>query len=344
MRWPTALTMVGAVIASTMMSASPAWADAAGPTNYRSEVTAIDPPGRVTATVVGGDSFLELRVEAGVDVIVLGYWNEPFLHIDRTGHVFENTRSPTPPQNTARYGVASTTPDADPDPATPPVWRQISGSGQAMWHDHRIHWMSPTPAPINGPQRIVNEWTIKLIVNGTPTTIRGVLYREQGPSPAWWTLGIIVFASGMMLDSRRRTLVIAAMGAAVLVAALVERSSLHGAARPTPVTALQAALVIVMAGAGWRSWKRWWTPPLTLGAAGLLALVGWLQRHHVDRLIIPGSFPTSLWRVFISVAVGIGAAGIIGSARELFWSAARPSGHAAVASSDTIGPTLTQEP
>ena len=55
-------------------------ADSAGPTDYRSRIVAIDPATpQVHASIIGGDSFLELRVERGTAVEVLGYRSEPFI-------------------------------------------------------------------------------------------------------------------------------------------------------------------------------------------------------------------------------------------------------------------------
>jgi hypothetical protein len=53
----------GVVVASP----STAIADSAGPTDHRSEVVAVDPPTpSIAVSIVGGDSFVLLRVDPGV--------------------------------------------------------------------------------------------------------------------------------------------------------------------------------------------------------------------------------------------------------------------------------------
>ena len=59
------------VLAVTLLTAAPAAADAAGPSNFRSEVTGLVPDdARVHAAVRGGDSFLQLTVEEGTNTLV----------------------------------------------------------------------------------------------------------------------------------------------------------------------------------------------------------------------------------------------------------------------------------
>src|SRR5690606_37797477 len=74
---------------AVVATAAPAAADAAGPGNYESEVEALVPdvPG-VSAEIRGGDAFLEIDVEPGHEVVVLGYEGEPYLRIDPAGEVF----------------------------------------------------------------------------------------------------------------------------------------------------------------------------------------------------------------------------------------------------------------
>ncbi|MDQ1426042.1 MAG: hypothetical protein QOD72_3540, partial [Acidimicrobiaceae bacterium] len=141
----------------------PAWADAARPTNYRSTVTGVVPAEPdITADVTGGDSFLRIRVAAGHGVVVLGYEDEPYLRVTTDGAVEENLRSPATWLNRKRYGSTDPLP-ADVDAKAPPNWRRISGHGAALWHDHRVHWMSLARPPQLGAATSgrVLDWTVK---------------------------------------------------------------------------------------------------------------------------------------------------------------------------------------
>ena len=66
--------------------AGPAAADAARPGDVRSQVTAVTPSSAAsTPEVLGGDSFLHLRVDPGTQVVVIGYQDEPYLASRPTG-------------------------------------------------------------------------------------------------------------------------------------------------------------------------------------------------------------------------------------------------------------------
>ena len=59
--------------ANPRKSAPPAAADPDGPTDYETIVVAVEPAAEgVTATVIGGDSFVMLTVTPGVSVDVIG--------------------------------------------------------------------------------------------------------------------------------------------------------------------------------------------------------------------------------------------------------------------------------
>src|SRR3546814_9423334 len=79
---------VALVVAVVLASAAPASADPAGPSDFRSEVTGISPATEgVDAEIRGGDSFLELTVSEGIEVIVEGYSDEPYLRFRADGTV-----------------------------------------------------------------------------------------------------------------------------------------------------------------------------------------------------------------------------------------------------------------
>ncbi|HQZ37339.1 MAG TPA: hypothetical protein PK020_23135, partial [Ilumatobacteraceae bacterium] len=93
-----------AAVFVALLSPAVAYADSPGPTDYRTVVTSIEPAvSGVQVAIVGGDSFVELRVEAGVAVEVPGYSGGPYLRFAADGTVEENRASPTYYANASRY-------------------------------------------------------------------------------------------------------------------------------------------------------------------------------------------------------------------------------------------------
>ena len=120
-------------------------ADAPGPTDYQSAVISIDPPTpTIHPSVVGGDSFLLLRVDAGTTVEVSGYQSEEFLRFEADGDVFENRASATYAASRSRYD--GSLPEGF-DTEAPADWQRVSTDGSYAWHDHRIHWMADVRPP-----------------------------------------------------------------------------------------------------------------------------------------------------------------------------------------------------
>ena len=91
----SSLVAVAIGVLAALAPAGVALADPAGPTDYGSQITSIEPPApEIDVEIVGGDSFLRLIVEPGNEVVVTGYAQEPYLHFDPAGVVTENQRSP----------------------------------------------------------------------------------------------------------------------------------------------------------------------------------------------------------------------------------------------------------
>ena len=167
------------ISAIVVMWASPASAHPASPTNYHSVVTGIEPPvASVRADIVGGDAFVRVRSN-GHEVIVVGYGGEPYLRLSRDGHVQENKASPAGLLNSDRYARV-TAPTAD--PTAVPVWASVGGDGSLLWHDHRVHWMSPRPAPTVDGSGLVQHWELPLLIDGQPVVVQGALYRSSPPT------------------------------------------------------------------------------------------------------------------------------------------------------------------
>ena len=171
------------MLAAIAVPAGVAFADAAGPTDYETTITAITPRvAGVDVSVVGGDSFLRLVVEPGIEVVVLGYQQEPYLRIRADGVVEENERSPAIYLNADRYG--SGTPPAGADPQLPPNWTAVGDGGAWSWHDHRAHWMSPDPPADASRGTVIQSGTIPLVVDGAPVSVDVTTTLAAGAVPA----------------------------------------------------------------------------------------------------------------------------------------------------------------
>ena len=172
-----------------VITASPAAADAAGPSDFRSEVTGIVPDVEgVTAEIRGGDSFLELTVDEGHTVIVEGYQGEPYLRFQPDGTVERNRLSTATYLNDDRKGevdipaeVTAAGPDAEPE------WEEVADGGTYAWHDHRVHWMDDVVAERrprrDGRRAPTTRGACPIVVDGAAAEVQGTLVYEESVSP-----------------------------------------------------------------------------------------------------------------------------------------------------------------
>ena len=115
--------------------------------HYRTYVRSITPhaPGLSVEVLEFADRLL-LRNNTGKVVTVYGYEGEPYARVQPGGTVEQNVNSPAMYLNTNFYGIASV--PAHASAGARPQWETVDRTGQFEWHDHRIHWMSPTvPRP-----------------------------------------------------------------------------------------------------------------------------------------------------------------------------------------------------
>jgi hypothetical protein len=179
------LTVSSLVALALSFDATPALADPATPTNYRSEVVETDPAASgAVFTVVGGDAFLQVSVTPGHSAQIPGYFSEPYVRIDPGGKVWVNVASPAYYINQERYGQVSIPDDATPQ--SPPSWELVAEDGTYAWHDHRSHWMSDDlPPTVAGDGEVtVFPWQVPAIVDGIDTTVRGELVWVPSKNPA----------------------------------------------------------------------------------------------------------------------------------------------------------------
>jgi hypothetical protein len=191
--------VVLAVAAVVLGSAAPAGAHDVGGGKYVSQVTGISPPTPVvTASIGGDDELLALEVQLGHEVLVPGYEDEPYLRFAPDGTVYENQLSPARYLNTDRYAAVQPPPEATAENAAArPDWQALGTGGAWVWHDHRIHWMSPQPPPaIDGRESETVElqrWTVPLTVDGATVDVQGLLrYTPTGGGDGWIETAVTV--------------------------------------------------------------------------------------------------------------------------------------------------------
>ncbi|MFM8826924.1 MAG: hypothetical protein ACKOFT_07580 [Actinomycetota bacterium] len=276
-------------------------------------VTPAFPPG-VRVDIVGGDTFLRVRA-SGHSVTVAGYEDEPYLRISAAGLVEENTASPTSFINTSRYGGTSgSTADA------PPVWRTVASDGTVMWHDHRIHWMSPTRPAVINPDGTVLRWEVPVAVDGVVHAVRGTLYLRDRATRAWWAAGLagIVLAALLARSHRRRYYVaVTAVGAWSALTGFLQWVALPAGARITPLmlvfgagTALTGAAALVVAR---RTDLRsdWVASSLAAGAGAAMLVVTWMSYEQVLSAYVPMPGPVWTARANVAVLLGFGIVAVI---------------------------------
>jgi hypothetical protein len=209
-----AAALVATIALVALVRADPASADPPVPTDYRSTIDAIEPAADgVRAEVVGGDAFLELRVDHGIEVVVTGYQGEPYLRFRPDGTVQRNRRSPATYVNDTRDASAEVpgTADAEADPE----WETVAHDGAYAWHDHRIHWMgSERPAGAT-PGEWTKAWAVDIEIDGIPTRVEGRLALVDDVNPLPWVAVGLAVAAAVAIAGRRRPLTVAAVAAAV---------------------------------------------------------------------------------------------------------------------------------
>jgi hypothetical protein len=307
---------------AALVPATPAAADPPEPTNYRSEITSIDPslPAGVELAVVGGDAFLELQVERGHTALVADYGEDPadpdarpYLRFGADGTVDRNRNADATAVNEGRYSTLA------PGATGPADWEVVSTDGTYAWHDHRIHWMSSEPPRAVAPDGTVDlggpdgAWEVLLLVDGEATTVQGRLALLDAPSPLpWLALAGAVVAIGVLLGRRRQqvpTEVVIAALAASLVAGVASWLELRAAPAGSGATivgvaiAAAAAVAAALALAG---------PPIArLGAtaASAAGLLGWVvsRRTTFTSAVLPTPVP-GLDRTVTALALGLGLA------------------------------------
>ena len=327
-----ALAIATAVAVVAVPSA--AFADAAEPSDFRSEIVSVRPEtDALTATIEGGDSFIRIDVAPGHDVRIEGYAGEPYLWMDADGVVRENRRSPATYYNENRSGVAVLPPEAD--PTAEPDWRVVDDGGAWAWHDHRAHWMGGEPPTGMEPGDSRTPMVVPLTVDGVPTEITVIVTLVAAPSPwpaiAGGAMGLILVVAARAWPRRLpEWLVIVSVGAASSAVGLAQYMSLPAETGPRwswwvpPViaTLCGAALPFVPRSAPWLR------AAFVVVAGAQLLLWGWSRRSGLAKPVLPTSVPFWLDRLVSATAlatgIGLVALAVVELTREIRAPAPQP--------------------
>lgn len=299
------------------LTATPAAADPPGPTDYRStvaDVTPRDAAAGVHVEIVGGDGFLLMEVDPGVEVEVPGYSGDPYLRFGADGTVEENQSSPTTYLNQSR----NRTDDAGLDPDADPVWKTVATDGRWAWHDHRIHFMG---GDVEGDQEVTHRegvpWEVPIVVDGNDVVIAGEYRLLEAPSPLPWAGLAVVVALIVALGLTRLVTPLTAAGVGLLVAGVVgvvAGTAQRGVSPPgaptsplvviLPAIALVAGIIVVM--------QRGRVLRAVAALAGAASAAGWaiVRISVLWKAILPTSLSAATDRAITAVALGaaVGAA------------------------------------
>lgn len=307
-------------------------ADAAGPTDYTTEIVAVSPESALESMslrIVGGDAFVEATVVPGHELIVLGYRpdEEPYLRIGPDGGVERNTRSFATYYNEDRYGTDDI-PDIV-DTTAPPEWEAIADGGTWAWHDHRAHWMGEQPLIGLDPGDRLPPERIPMLLDGDPIFVDVVTTYHADPSPIPALIGVLLGVQiglvGVWLGRATTvlmTIVVAGLG---LIAGLAQFWSLPASTSPLITWWLLPAIALGCAIAVIATYGRsvWVETGLIAIAAVQLVVWAWQRRGHTDAAFVPTELPVTLDRVITTTVLTGGAVLLVGALWQL-WRAVTP--------------------
>lgn len=315
---PDRPSLVGVLVGLLAVALLPttAFADPAGPTDYLSEILEVEPTTpTIDLDVLGGDSFVQLQVEDGTEVVVVGYQSEEYLWFRADGTVLENRNAPSTYTNDDRFGgavpPATATVDAEPD------WEPVASGGRYAWHDHRAHWMQTIrPAGKQVGDQIV-EGVIPLVVDGAEVDVTVISTWQPEPSPlpsiagALTGLAAVGAAVWAWRSGRRWALAVLPVSMVATVVGALQYLSLPSETGPRfvwwalPVVALVASVVAVVAE---RRDATFVARAATLVAAVQLAVWGLVKRDGLTAALIPTDAPGWLDRLATAAALTGGVA------------------------------------
>ncbi len=331
----TALIAYGLII----VSAGSALAGAAQPTNYESIVLRVSPAAiGISFEVVGGDAFLTVTVEHSHEVLIPGYFNEPYVRIDADGSVYVNENSQAFFINEDRYGLVPIPVGVDLE--SEPAWSLVATDGRYAWLDHRIHWMSEDlPPAVAGDQREqVFPWEIPVLIDGVGTSVIGELVwiPSHHPAPSLMA-GLIALLPLLFWSPRRSRLLAAVVVTSGGIASFVTVAQVNGtpeAARGLPVILVLPVLAVALGVAAFVRAARRRRFALQLLLAGGLSLAIWalLTLNVLWLPVLPSAMNPVMERAAVAFVLWSGIAvtclvafGAVASSRPLAQRARRLS-------------------
>jgi hypothetical protein len=291
--------------------------DAVQPRDTESVITAVAPalPAGIQIDIVGSDTFVRIRSQ-GHDVQIPGYQDEPYIHITQTGEVLINDASPTSLLNSNRYGNVDMSKYVE---SNTPKWRTIAANGVAMWHDHRVHWMSPKPPAVIDAKGTVLDWTVPVVIDKSKIVVSGTLFLRSKATVLWWLVGLVVVLLGVFLSLAKRQLFVYATAITALIATIigaVQWMGLPNGARITPLLLMFSAGAFVIAIAASVLAHNSLRPQhiavsLHAGAGATMAVCAWLLASVVRAAYVPGVEPAWLLRAIIPAMMGMGCVAMV---------------------------------
>jgi hypothetical protein len=293
---PRLLFVARLMLVALLGPASPAFAHAAGGSdisNFSSTITSVSAmtsDGQPTQAgtlpnvswrVVANDALLEVTNRSGEELLVVGYQGEPYLRVGPDG-IWLNANSPASYLNGDRFAAVDVPAEANAD--AEPRWIRQPDQPTYAWHDHRIHWMSPTTDPPQvqesggKTETTVFDWTVPYKVGSQTYAVAGTLRWVPPPPAGPWllaggavtTLPFLVALTRARGSARRRALL---RVGAVLAAGLVLTGVIH---LVDDISAVPATFGQNLAEtAKWGSF-------LLIGAVGAVVACGRATSHRRD--------------------------------------------------------------
>jgi hypothetical protein len=186
--------LAAALLAAVLLPPSAEAHYGTGKKGYRSRIVAVKPhEAGLKLKILYGDDQIWLDNRSGKTVVIRGYSDEPYLRFGPDG-IYVNGHSPAVYLNQSRYWGTNVPKSAK--ATAKPSWEKLAGGEVWAWHDHRIHYMSPTPPkPIQeAPRRPHHlfDWKVPATANGKPFLITGSLDYKPPPKQDGFPVGLAI--------------------------------------------------------------------------------------------------------------------------------------------------------